>query len=94
MEISIVPIGVGESVSNFVAECVRLVQQSGLIYTLTPMGTIVEGDIDSLLELAKKMHRIPFSLGAKRVLTNIKIDERIDKSVTAKDKVDSVISKI
>ncbi|GAB4438613.1 MAG: MTH1187 family thiamine-binding protein [bacterium] len=94
MEISVVPLGSGESVSRYVAECVKIAQQSDLTCTLTPMGTVVEGDIDKLLELAKKMHKSPFSQGAKRVLTTIKIDERTDKAVTAKDKIDSVTSKL
>lgn len=94
MEISIVPIGVGISLSSYVAECVKIVQKSGVKYTITPMGTIVEGDIDTLLDLAKKMHRAPFLSGAKRVLTHIKLDERIDKEVAADDKVQSVLSKI
>jgi len=94
MEISVIPIGVGVSVSSYVAECVKIVQQSGLPYSLTPMGTIIEGDVEQLLLLASKLHKSPFSQSAKRVVTQIKIDERIDKSVSASYKVNSVISKI
>jgi len=94
MEISVIPIGVGVSVSSYVAECVKIVQQSGLPYSLTPMGTIIEGDVEQLFLLASKLHKSPFSQSVKRVVTQIKIDERIDKSVSASDKVNSVISKI
>ncbi len=94
MEISVVPIGSGVSVSSYVAECVKIVKQSNLAYTLTPMGTIVEGDVESLLKLALRLHKSPFSQGAKRVLTNIKIDDRTDKKVTAQDKVISVTEKL
>lgn len=94
MEISVIPIGVGISVSHYVAECVKIVSQSGLNYTLTPMGTIIEGEVEQLLILAAKLHKTPFDNGAKRVVTQIKIDERIDKNVSALDKVNSVISKI
>lgn len=94
MEISVIPIGVGVSLSSYVAKCVKIVQESGLSYTLTPMGTIIEGDVDSLLLLAAKLHKSLFSEDVKRVVTQIKIDDRRDKSVTAFEKVTSVLSKI
>jgi uncharacterized protein (TIGR00106 family) len=94
MEISVVPIGVGSSVSNYVAKCIEVIKRSGLSYEVTAMGTIVEGEVEKLVELALLMHRIPFELGAKRVLTNIKIDDRIDKKSTIESKVESVKSKI
>lgn len=94
MEISVVPVGVGVSVSSYVAECVKIVQQSNLAYQLTPMGTIVEGETEALFDIALKLHKSPFLMGAKRVVTSIKLDERIDKKVALQDKVLSVTSKI
>ncbi|MCX7769623.1 MAG: MTH1187 family thiamine-binding protein [Proteobacteria bacterium] len=94
MEISVVPIGVGSSVSNYVAKCVEVIKRSGLSYEVTAMGTIVEGEVDKLLELASIVHKVPFEMGAKRVLTNIKIDERVDKKSTIKSKVLSVKDKV
>lgn len=94
MEISVVPIGVGSSVSNYVAKCIEIIKRSGLSYEVTAMGTIIEGDIEQLLELALLVHRVPFEMGAKRVLTNIKIDERIDKKATIDSKIASIKNKI
>lgn len=94
MEISVVPIGVGSSVSNYVAKCVEIIKRSGLSYEVTAMGTIVEGDVEKLLEIALLMHRVPFSMGANRVLTNIKIDDRVDKHATIQSKVSSVKNKL
>ena len=48
LEMSITPLGKGESVSQYVAECVELVEQSGLDYELHAMGTIVEGELDEV----------------------------------------------
>lgn len=94
MEISVVPIGVDSSVSNYVAKCVEIVKRSGLSYEVTAMGTIVEGEVEELLNLALLVHKVPFEMGVVRVLTNIKIDDRIDKKSTITSKVSSVKNKI
>lgn len=79
VEISVVPLGTKTpSVSGYVAACVKVVADSGLTYQLTPMGTVIEGDIDTILPVLRRMHEIPFQQGAQRVSTLIKIDDRRD----------------
>lgn len=91
MEISVAPLGTGStSLSAFVAGCLELVVSSELRYRLTPMGTIVEGDVRELLDLARRLHEQPFSAGVSRVLTQLRIDDRRDRAVTMNDKVASV----
>ena len=81
IEISVVPLGTKTpSVSDYVAACVKVVADSGLKYQLTPMGTVIEGDIDNILPVLRTMHEIPFQQGAQRVSTLIKIDDRRDIS--------------
>jgi uncharacterized protein (TIGR00106 family) len=95
MEISVVPIGTASaSVSSFVAECVKLVERQGLKYEVTSMGTEVEGAVDDLLKLAAQMHRAPFSKGAQRVLTTIRLDERRDKELRMAEKKTSVLKRL
>ncbi len=95
MEISVVPIGTqSTSVSPFVAACVKLVEQRGLTYEVTSMGTEVEGEVDDLLQLAAQMHRAPFSQGAQRVLTTIRLDERRDKELRIAGKKASVLRRL
>lgn len=96
VEISVAPLGTSTpSVSTYVAECVKIVEGSGLTYQLTPMGTVIEGDIDDILPVLRKMHEVPFGRGAERVSTLIKIDDRRDPGQHGlKGKVDSVLSKI
>ncbi|MGO0122007.1 MTH1187 family thiamine-binding protein [Desulfothermobacter acidiphilus] len=87
-EIAVVPVGTGSpSVGHFVAECVKLVKESGLKYELTAMGTLVEGELEAILALVAKMHRAPFAAGALRVVTTVKIDDRWDKPLTLEGKV-------
>jgi len=74
-EFSIVPLGAGESLSRYVAECVRIVEESGLPYQLTPMGTILEGEWDEVMEVIAHCHRA-MRARFRRVLTTIRIDDR------------------
>ncbi len=90
-EIKILPIGTPTpSLSRYVAACVSTIKQSRMAYNVTAMGTIVQGPLDRVLDLAKKVHEIPFPLGVKRVVTTIYIDDRRDKQATIESKVKAV----
>jgi uncharacterized protein (TIGR00106 family) len=95
-EVTIAPLGTGSpSVSRYVAECHKvLAQEKGLKYQLTPMSTIIEGDLDRIFEAVRKMHEVPFAAGAMRVSTSIKIDDRRDKELTMAGKIQSVEEKL
>jgi uncharacterized protein YqgV (UPF0045/DUF77 family) len=54
------------------------------------MGTNVEGKAGELWALAKRLHELPFKMGATRVYTTIHLDDRRDKKVSLGDKVKSV----
>ncbi len=95
MEISVVPLGTGStSLSKYVAQIVRILQEEGFSYTLTDMGTIIEGPVEQLFHLARRLHEAPFTAGVKRVYTSIKIDDRRDKEVHLGEKVKSVEGKL
>ncbi|MDF1535346.1 MAG: MTH1187 family thiamine-binding protein [bacterium] len=94
-EISVVPLGTGTpSLSRYVAGCVEVLQETGIRYTLTPMGTILEGTLEEVLEVVRLLHRVPFNKGVERVSTRLVIDERRDKDASAGDKVRSVESRL
>lgn len=79
VEISVTPLGTGGvGVSSFVARCLQIVRSSGLNYQLTPMGTILEGDLAEVFQVLQQMHEAPFAAGAPRVSTLIKVDDRRD----------------
>ncbi|WP_321532207.1 MTH1187 family thiamine-binding protein [uncultured Desulfuromonas sp.] len=91
VQISCTPLGEGSGgLSKFVAGCLQLVKESGLNYQLTPMGTILEGELDEIFSLVRKMHESPFNAGAHRVSTLIKIDDRRDREHTMERKMRSV----
>lgn len=94
VEVTIVPVGLGTSLSDYVAEAVRVALRSGLKVRLTPTSTIIEGDLEELMRVVREMHESQFLKGAKRVLTVVKIDDRRDKVVTMDYKVEVVERKI
>ena len=96
VEVSITPLGTGDpGVSRYVAGCVKIVRESGLSHQLTPMGTIIEGSIDDILAVIRRMHEFPFAAGAVRVSTLIKIDDRRDREThSMAGKVTSVEEKL
>lgn len=96
VEVTIVPLGTGSSsVSRYVAECHKvLAQEDGVKYQLTPMSTVIEGDLDRIFAIIRKMHEVPFAAGAVRVSTSIKIDDRRDKELTMAGKIQSVREKL
>ena len=95
-EISITPLGTAStSLSHYVAACVDILKQAPEVsYQLTAMGTIIQGPLEQVLELAGKMHQAPFAQGAQRVVTTIKIDDRRDKPLTIEGKVQAVVKQM
>ena len=93
--VTIAPLGTaGSSLSRYVAGVERILRRSGLKHELTAMGTIVEGDLDAILPVLREMHEHPFSQGAVRVSTLIKIDDRRDKAASMDAKIRSVKEKM
>jgi uncharacterized protein (TIGR00106 family) len=95
-EISVVPLGTKTpSVSQYVARAVKVLErEKDIKYEMTAMGTIIEGDLDRILAVVKKMHEGTFGEGVARVLTTVKIDDRRDKAQGMKEKVDSLKKKL
>jgi uncharacterized protein (TIGR00106 family) len=78
-ELEIVPIGTkSASLSSLLAEVAKRIDASGLDYRVGPMGTVVEGEWDALMRLAKECHQAMLQ-SADRVMTTIRIDDRTDK---------------
>jgi len=91
-EIHVIPLGTATtSLSRYIAACISTVKQAqDISYQITAMGTIIQGPLERVLELAQKMHEVPFAMGVKRVVTSINIDDRRDKLITIDSKVKAV----
>ncbi|MDD5088534.1 MAG: MTH1187 family thiamine-binding protein [bacterium] len=93
--VSIAPSDAGTSLSRYVAAAEKVLREDGRVkYRLDPMFTTLEGDIGVCFEVIRKMQEAVFAMGAKRVGTVIKIDDRRDKAVRMEDKIKSVEEKL
>lgn len=78
-ELEVIPIGTKTaSLSKLLAEVAKLVDQSGLDYRVGPMGTVIEGEWDRVMNLVKQCHQVILR-SSDRVMTSVKIDDRKDK---------------
>ena len=96
VQVSVVPLGTGtSSVSKYVARALSVLEKEKEVsYQLTPMGTVIEGDLDKVLSVVRQMHESAFDSDVRRVLTTIAIDDRRDKTSTMEGKVSSVRNKL
>ncbi|MCD8502446.1 MAG: MTH1187 family thiamine-binding protein [Bacillaceae bacterium] len=91
LEISVVPVGTETtSFSSHVTNAVSIIKEMGLTFEVTPTATVIEGELDELMEVAKLIHRNELNNGTKRVITNISIDDRIDKPISLKEQVEII----
>jgi uncharacterized protein (TIGR00106 family) len=89
LEMSVVPVGKGESLGPYVARCVDIVEQSGLDYQLHAMGTIVEGELSDVLRVMQQCIE-ELAKDSERVTCTARLDYRKGVSGQIKDKVASV----
>ena len=94
LDLCLVPIGVGVSVSKYVAACERVLTEAGLSPKLHAYGTIVEGEWDRVLAAVRQCHEKVHEMGAPRISTTIKLGTRTDRAQTAEQKVRSVQEKL
>ena len=94
VDVSVVPLGVGVSVSKYVVACHRVFAEAGLGTKLHAYGTNLEGEWDQVFAAIKQCHETVHEMGAPRVSTVIKVGTRTDREQTLTDKVESVRSKL
>jgi uncharacterized protein (TIGR00106 family) len=93
VDLCVVPMGVGVSVSKYVAECQRVLEDAGLEHTLHAYGTNIAGDWDAVFAAVKRCHERVHELGAPRITTSIKVGTRTDRDQSMQDKINSVSNK-
>ncbi len=92
LEFSMTPLGEGESVSQYVAKSIDIIDESGLDYKLTAMGTIIEGDWEEVFQVVQECYE-EMSKSCNRVTCSIKVDARKGPSGRITSKIDSVENK-
>ncbi len=93
-DISIVPLGVGLSLSKYVAECEKIFKEAGLKTQLHANGTNIEGEWDQVFNAIKRCHEELHKMGVPRITASLRIGTRIDKEQSMDDKIKSVQEKL
>lgn len=94
VDLCVVPIGVGLSVSAYIAECEKILKDAGLKTMLHAYGTNIEGEWDDVFAAVKKCHEKVHEMGAPRISSSIRLGTRTDRDQTMEDKIRSVESKL
>lgn len=90
VDFTVVPVGVGVSLSRYIAEVERVLQESGLNFELHANGTNLEGDWDAVMAAIRNCHEILHGMGVPRLHTDIKLGTRSDRDQRMADKVASI----
>ncbi|NOZ03986.1 MAG: MTH1187 family thiamine-binding protein [FCB group bacterium] len=93
-DLCVVPMGVGLSVSDYVAECERILKAAGLKIKLHAYGTNIEGDWDTVFAAIKQCHVALHEMGCPRISSTLRFGTRTDREQTMEDKINSVQQKL
>ncbi len=93
LELSVIPLGRGRSISADIAELVKIIDASGLDYRLTAAGTIIEGTWDQLMGVAKRCHT-EMRKKTERVVSYMKVDDYAERTGRLSAAVASVEAKV
>ena len=94
VDLTIVPIGIGVSLSSYVAACEKILTDAGLKIALHANGTNIEGEWDAVFAAVKRCHEAVHAMGAPRIFTIVKLGTRTDKEQGMEDKIRSVQEKM
>lgn len=94
IDLCIVPLGVGVSLSSYVAACEKVLAEAGLKTSLHAYGTNIEGEWEAVFAAVKRCHEMVHEMGAPRITTTIKLGTRTDRTQSMEDKVRSVREKL
>jgi uncharacterized protein (TIGR00106 family) len=93
-DLCVVPLGVGASLSPYIAACERILMDAGLKIRLHGYGTNIEGEWDEVMQAIKDCHQRLHDMGSPRISSTIRIGTRIDREQTLEDKIRSVEEKL
>ena len=93
-DVCVIPMGVGVSVSRYIAACEEIFREAGLHPQLHGYGTNIEGEWDDVMAALKRCHERIHSMGAPRISTSIRLGTRTDREQSVQDKIQSVASKV
>ncbi|HMM45083.1 MAG TPA: MTH1187 family thiamine-binding protein [Candidatus Macondimonas sp.] len=94
VDVCVIPMGVGASVSAEVARCVEVLQRHGLHPKPHPFGTAVEGEWDEVFRAIRACHETLHACGVPRLMTTLKVGTRVDKPQSLEDKMHALADRL
>jgi len=94
IDLCLIPIGAGLSITPFVAACQEVIKKDGLKHELHPNGTSIEGNWEDVFACVKKCHEKVHNLGAVRIYSTIKVNTRTDRKQSFDEKVPKVLESL
>ncbi len=94
VDLCVVPIGVGVSVSEYVTACERVLREAGLKTLMHAYGTNIEGEWEEVFAAVRRCHETVHAMGAPRISTTIRLGTRTDRTQTMEEKIESVQKKL
>ncbi|MBN2387140.1 MAG: MTH1187 family thiamine-binding protein [Anaerolineales bacterium] len=89
-DLTVVPLGVGISLSEYIAVCEQVLSDCGLHCQLHANGTNIEGEWEAVFDAIRRCHESLHAMGVPRIHTEIKVGTRTDRDQTMSDKIASV----
>lgn len=90
VDFTVVPVGVGVSLSRYIVACEKVLAESGLTYELHANGTNVEGEWEEVFAAIRRCHETLHAMGVPRLHTDVKLGTRSDRDQKMADKLTSV----
>jgi uncharacterized protein (TIGR00106 family) len=94
VDLCVIPMGVGVSLSAYIAACEKILSDAGLKTQLHANGTNIEGEWEEVFGAIRRCHEALHEMGVPRITTTIKVGTRTDRTQTMEDKIQSVQSKL
>jgi uncharacterized protein (TIGR00106 family) len=95
VDLCVIPIGVGVSLSEYIAEIQRTLEKAaGISFEMHAYGTNIEGEWDDVFGTVKECHQMVHNMGVPRIATTVKVGTRVDRRQSMNDKLRSVAEKL
>lgn len=94
VDLCVIPLGVGTSLSPYVAACETVLRDAGLTHKMHAYGTNIEGEWDEVMAAIRRCHEDLHRMGAPRISTTIRLGTRTDRAQSMDDKIRSVQEKL
>jgi uncharacterized protein (TIGR00106 family) len=85
--IQVIPIVNDKHPYEWVDEAIAIIQKSGIKYEVGAFATVIEGTYEEVMNVINSINEYLYSRGCSEWITNIQIQIRSNRDITANEKV-------